>query len=127
MRRFFGPKAAKLINVRGMNAQVKEALSTTDPAEAVQQCTFLFLEAQASVVALLKWDSFPRFRMSSMYAEFRDQFQKRDLVRMKVVKEKKLHKNVMRVLQFDSHLMTLTFFKPTTMENSAKSRLQFRQ
>lgn len=109
---FFGPKAAKQINVRGMNAQVKEALSTNDPAEAVQQCTFLFLEAQASVVALLKWDSFPRFKQSPLFDQFREQFQKRDLVRMKVVKEKKLHKNVMRVLQFDSHMMTLTFFKP---------------
>lgn len=108
---FFGPKSTKQINVRGMNSQVKEALTAADPADAVQQCTFLFLEAQATVVALLKWDSFPRFRQSPIYEQFRDQFQKRELVRMKVVKEKKLHKNAMRVLQFDSHLMTLTFFK----------------
>lgn len=108
---YFGPQAVKQVNVRGMFAQLKDALGA-DEAEAVAQCTFLFLEAQTAVVQLLKYDCFSRFKTSPMWHSFVDNFKQREWVRFKVVKMKKMHKNVVRVIQFDSNSMALTFFKP---------------
>lgn len=109
---YFGPQAVKQVNVRGMFSQLKDALSTADHAEAVAQCTFLFLEAQTAVVQLLKYDSFSRFKISPQWQQFVDNFKQREWVRFKIVKMKKMHKNVVRVIQFDSNTMALTFFKP---------------
>jgi hypothetical protein len=108
---YFG-QGTHQVNVRGMSQQLKDALATTDQAEAVAQCTFLFLEAQTAVVQLLKYDSYSRFKASPQWQAFVDNFKQREWVRFKIVKMKKMHKNVVRVIQFDSNTMALTFFKP---------------
>lgn len=109
---YLGPDAIKQVNVRGMRTQVREALTQTDRTETIAQCTFLFLEAQSQVLALLKFGSFSRFVASPMWVAFVDSFKQREWIRMKVVKLTKFHTTIMRVLQFDSHSLTITFFKP---------------